>query len=703
MKFPKLLQNKIFAAVLISLIITAFSAILIIPGIFYSWHLKIADTLYTKNEPSKEIIIVGIDNKSTDSMAPGLGRFGQWSRENYVKLLQVIEPETPKVITFDILFNTYSKGISTPQLIKLKEEADAKTLVEEKLTVYKQGVTEYSSIMSHPADNLFAEELKKHSNIVLLGAIMEEAAQVSFPIPKFATNHSIGIAYDTFDSDGLIRRVKPTFINPEDQKSYDDLAFATVKKYLPENEIPKLPLENGKLNVNFFGDPFSFREISFVDVVNKNFEPGTFKDKIVLVGVTNLKEGQDRVLTSRSNKVPMTGIEFRANEIQTIIEQKFLTNQSAPSTILMIALISFALILLFNYAGIIVSTISLFVALIGYYLGAHLLYKSGFIPNMIYPFIAIIFSYIAAWIYRYFIADKKKREMTSAFSHYVSEDLVDAISKNPDAVKLGGEKKVITVFFTDLKDSTALSEKTEITAWISQLNEYFTVMEKVIKHFGGTIDKFEGDAIMGFWNAPIAQEDHIVKAYLAAVAMQKYLKVLNVKWSKEGKPALEMRIGINTGEAIVGNMGSTNRFDYTAMGDTINTASRLESCASKVYGGVTAVLGFDKFANIDDLKNKIVLREVDLVILPGKKDPVTVYELVCERTDLTEEIKQNIENYGKGLAAYKSKNFQDAEKYFVACINDKVAAVMLARVRDLNAGKKIETLSEDMIYKIKNK
>lgn len=637
-----------------------------------------------------------------------------------MELLKILTPENPKVITFDILFNTNSKGMSFNQLNNLQREIANEPSFENKLKIYQDYTKNYASLTSHPSDNEFAEELKKHSNIVLLGAIIDEIKKADFPLPKFIQNHEVGITYDNPDRDGILRAVKPSFIHPQTKKQYDDLAIATVKKYLgeshsgqaatkqassknPESKIQNLPLENGKLLVNFFGDPFSFKEISFVDVLNKNFDTGTFTNKIVLVGVTTLKEGQDRVLTPRSNAIPMTGIEFRANEMQTILEGKFLQNQKTASLILMIFVIGFGLAILFIYTGIMVSFIGLLIGLGGYYFSAHLAYKSGLILNMVYPFIAILLAYIFAWIYRYFIADKKKREITSAFSHYVSEDLVEQISKNPDAVKLGGEKKVITVFFTDLKDSTALSEKTEITSWISQLNEYFTVMEKVIKHFGGTIDKYEGDAIMGFWNAPIADPDHILKGYMAAIEMKKYLKILNVKWAKDGRPTLQMRIGINTGEAIVGNMGSTGRFDYTAMGDTVNVASRLESCASKVYGGIVAVLGFEKFGNAEELKKKIVLREIDTVILPGKKDPMTIWEAVCGKQELTTEIQNNLQNYEKGLSAYRSKDFTSAENYFTSCANDPVAGVMLERVKNLADGKPIKNLSENMIFIIGNK
>jgi adenylate cyclase len=702
MKFSKILQNKILAAVLISIIITVISTILVTTDIFNAWHLKIADTLYTRNEPLQNIIIIGIDDKSTESAPPGLGRFGQWGRDYYAKLLQIIEPENPKVVAFDLLFNTFSVGITENQLKELKLEADRQT-EEKQLDFYKKTISDYFMIISNPNDTEFAQELKKHDNIVLMGKITDIGS--IFPIQRFLTEKiSIGITTVALDGDGVLRRVFPSFYNKKDKKTYDNFAFATVKKYLSVEKSPEVPLaEDGKFNVNFFGDPGSFQEIPFADVLSKNFTPGTFKDKIVLVGVTTLKEGQDRILTPRSNTVPMTGIEFRANEIQTILEQKFLTNQTKFGTLMTIMIGAFLLTLLFNYAGVAISAVALLLALAGYYFAARLLFKTGFIPNMVYPFIAIIFSYISAWIYRYFIADKSKREITSAFSHYVSETLVNEISKNPDLVKLGGEKKTITIFFSDLKNSTTLSEQSEITAWVAQLNEYFTVMESVIKHFEGTIDKYEGDAIMGFWNAPISQEDHVIRAYMAALEMKKYIQILNKKWVKDGRPPFEIRIGINTGDAIVGNMGSENRFDYTAMGDTVNAASRMESCASKLYGGVTVVAGFQNFIREEDLNAKVVLREIDTVIFPGKKEPTTVYELVCTKEDLTEEIVKNLQNYAQGLTAYRSRNFREAEKCFAQCKNDIVAGVLLERVKILNSGKEIKELNENMVYRILNK
>jgi len=182
-----------------------------------------------------------------------------------------------------------------------------------------------------------------------------------------------------------------------------------------------------------------------------------------------------------------------------------------------------------------------------------------------------------------------------------------------------------------------------------------------------------------------------------------YPKATNVKWEKENKPTLEMRIGINTGEAVVGNFGSTGRFDYTAMGDTVNVASRLESCASKTYGGVIIVAGFEKYSDKNELENNLILREVDTVIMPGKKEPITIFEVVCEKQDLNSEIQYNLQNYAQGLAAYRSKDFHSAENFFTECKNDPVAKVMLKRVKAINSGKTLKNLSEQMVFEIKSK
>lgn len=659
----KLLKNRVIAGVLIGALISVF---LIIVAFIYGngiekWHLKLADGLYTRSEASENIVIIAIDDKSTQPFPLGLGRFTQWERDNYAMLLQVLENDKPKVVAFDFLFNNPSK--------------------------YDQ-----------EADDQFAAAIKDAGNVILEFAASKDSE--IFPLKKFSENAELGLIWATPDTDGVDRRI-PIYYQSEDGQSYDSLALAATGKFLGEN-ITDIPLENDKLIINYFGDPFGYKMVPFIDVIDGNVEPGTFKDKLVFVGITSFKEIQDKTLSPKSNEVPMAGVEVHANIAQTILEGKYLVNQSSIGQAATTALIAIGLTVLLNYLGILFSIIAAAAAFGGYLAMAHVSYRNGIIVNMIYPFAAIILAYLSSWIYKYFVADKKKREMKSAFGHYVSDKLVNEISKNPEMVKLGGEKKIITVFFSDLKDSTKISEQIEISNWVSQINEYFTVMENIIKKLDGTIDKYEGDAIMGFFNAPISQEDHQIRAYIAALEMNKALNFANQKWTKEGRPALNFRVGINTGEALVGNFGSKSRFDYTVMGDTVNTASRLESAANKTYGTSIIVSGIEKMRP-EDL-SKIMMRELDTVILPGKNDPVKLFELVCLVSELTSEIKTLLDTYAAGLAAYRNKDFVGAVKAFESLQNDIPAQVMLERSRKLVQGEKVPGLNEEtMVFSIFNK
>ena len=723
MKPEDLLKNRIILSLILSLLVTLLSTIFIFTGVFDTWHLRIADTLYTRNEPSNDIVIIGIDDKSTDEgRADSLKKFSTWSRENYAQLLNILKDENPKTIAFDILFHTYSQGISDQQLEILKEKTQVTPSAEERLSIYEKTVNNSLMRLDHPSDRIFADRLKQFGNIILMGTLQEDQGLKTFPIRQFVEgNPKIGITKVYMENDGILRMAKPSFYLSAENKYYDDFAVASVKQFMGAKETTEesysdsllkiesdskkieIPLENGKLLVNFFAEPFKYKMVSFIDVLNGEFAPDTFKDKIVLIGVTSFKEVQDKVLTPRSNTTPMSGVEFRANEIQTILDEKFLTNQSVISELFTIFLLSVLIIIPVNYFGIFISVMIFVILMAGYYASGHFFYSKGLILNMVYPFMAMVMAYIVGWIYKYFVADKKKREITSAFGKYVSEDLVKEISKNPDEVKLGGEKKILTVLFSDLKGSTELSEKVEISAWVSQINEYFTVMETIIKKYGGTVDKYEGDAIMAFWNAPVAQTDHVMRAYMAAIEMKKVLESLNQKWSTQGKNILTQRMGINSGEAIVGNFGSVNRFDYTVMGDTVNTASRLESSANKTYGTSIMVGGLETMIDRKILEEKIALREVDSVLLPGKKSAVTLYELVCLKSELSPKAGENLANYAEGLVLYRGKKFLEACEKFNSCKNDEVAKIMADRCEILKSGKEIKEVNENMVYKILHK
>lgn len=694
----RILKNKILFSSIIGLLITILCTIGFASGVFHSLHETFSNSLYTYNNPSEEIVIIAIDDKSTQPQElGGFGRFSQWSREKYVELLDTLAKENPKVITFDIIFHTHTTSIQSEDILEFVGQTNQIDSNKEKLDLYENFLDSYMYSFTNPIDLSFGKKLKEFDNIILASAVGDDQEMIK-PLTEFSSTTTLAFASAFLDRTGVFRYMVPTQYIPSEQKTYDNLAYATAKKYLDAEDLP-LTLEDNKMMANFFGKPYSYQMFSFVDVAKGEFPPETFSNKIVLIGVTSAKEMHDEYYTPRSNVSPMPGVEIQANQIQTILEEKFITNQGTFAKIITIAIFAIVLTVILSHLGVILSIVITVTALALYLGFAHFMYRQGTIVNMVYPFIAIILAYLSSWVYKYFIADKGKREIKGAFGRYVSKELVEQISKNPDMASLGGEKRIVTVFFSDLKNSTTLSEQGEISDWVSQLNEYFTAMESTIKHFGGTIDKYEGDAIMGFWNAPVLQEDHIKKAYNAALEMQKMLKILNQKWEKEGRPVLEFRIGINTGEVIVGNIGSKERFNYTVMGDTVNTASRLESGANKTYGTSIIATG----AQLDLLQSEFVIREIDTVILPGKTSPVVLYEIMANKTDSNNEIENISKRYTEALQAYRRKDFETAIHILKELLNDSPSKIMLERCERLAKGEQITEIVDDMVYRILNK
>lgn len=667
------------------------------------------DSLFTRNEPSNEIVIIAIDDASTDLKPMGLGKFSSWDRSNFSKLIEKLS--SARVIGLDFIFATTTDSIHTDYIKKLDYDLSKSQEYE---PIVDKFINDYVKETPNIIDQNFVESLKNSKNIVIAESYSDEENKLIRPLSIYQDVSDQGYLNLIFDSKGIIREFVPQY---ENETHFD---IALINKYdnsikIPENKtlinyfaepknyenISLKPSENETL-INDSDKTKGFKSIPFIDIINGDFDPKDIEDKIVLVGTTSSKEIHDEYPTPKSNTNYMPGVEVHANILQTILEGKYITNQSTFSQILTILALTIILSLAFTYFGITISTILLFLALVGYYGSAHIAYRKGLILNMVYPLLAIIFTYIAAWIYRYFVADKGKREIKSAFGHYVSKELVDEIAKNPEMVKLGGEQRLITVFFSDIKSSTTYSEQVPIEQWVAQINEYFTIMEAVIQKHGGTIDKYEGDALMGFWGAPVNQSDHVARAYSAVLEMQRVLKSLHSKWEKENKPLIEFRIGVNTGTAIVGNFGSKNRFDYTAMGDTVNTASRLESSANKTYGTIICVAGFDNNLSPED-KQKFIFRELDKVFLPGKNEASVLYELVARTSDSTPELQTTLTTYAKGLVAYRNKNFQLAVDLFKTLPNDNPAKVMLARSQTLLTGQKIPELDEQMQFRIMNK
>jgi adenylate cyclase len=238
--------------------------------------------------------------------------------------------------------------------------------------------------------------------------------------------------------------------------------------------------------------------------------------------------------------------------------------------------------------------------------------------------------------------------------------VVEELLANPEKIKLGGERKNCTVMFSDVAGFTTISEQLTPEALVKLLNDYLTEMTNIVFEYDGMLDKYEGDAIMAVFGAPLDHGNHAVQACAAALMMQTQLVKLRELWARQNRPKLEARLGLNSGDMVVGNMGSEIRFDYTVMGDAVNLGARLES-ANKEYG-TSIMIGVNTLSKAGD---QIIVRELDLLKVMGKNEPVKVFELVgLKDSGIPDKKKQILDIYREGYENYKAKNWQNAKNYF---------------------------------------
>lgn len=670
----KKLEYKIIFWLLSSIALSLLFAWIIGRGWFLSWHLKSSNFLYynSQNQALEDIVIVAIDNKSFKLRnASELGTL-QFKKADYAQVIENLEQAGAKVIGVDIIFS------------EISAEKDRQILTDT--------LTKYNNvILAAEPKTSFTEGLKPRQEFIE-------------PQPK-----NIGAILFQPDRDNIVRKQRILF---EDKEAKTAFGVQIVKKYLnlfPEDsELTEdgyqlmpfkvrvgnksfppivIPTHDENLKIRFFGRPNSFQSISFADVYENKFterQSGKeldLKDKIILIGEmgTGLHDEQ-YVPISFGQAMP--GVEIHANIIQTILTQRFLVDQSKISILLIVIGIIFFGLAIFLIVNIATSVLILFFGVISYMITTWILFEYGSILNTVYPHMALVSAFIIAYVYRYFTEAKFAQKTEKAFSHYVSDTVVKKILEDPNQLKLGGIKKELTVFFSDIANFTKISEKTKAEKLVLQLNGYLDAMGEIILKRDGTLDKFIGDAIVAFWGAPIPQKDHAISACLAALEYQKKLKTLRSAWGKKGLLPFHARIGINTGEMIVGNMGSNKRFDYTVIGDSVNLGARLEG-ANKFYG--TEILISE--STYHAAKSKIEVREIDLIKVKGKTKAVRIYELLAKKGQLDKGQKQLIKQFEEGLQAYRKQDWGKALSQFKLNPNDSPSKVFIERIKELKSKK----------------
>lgn len=421
------------------------------------------------------------------------------------------------------------------------------------------------------------------------------------------------------------------------RKYFDREAFKFIEQDIMahpnEERTVTIPIdENGFMNINFRGGFYCFRFFEMLDIAQMDPQDAAnnFKDKISLVAMyyaTGVGTAKDMHLSPYGD---MAGIEHHAYALNTILNQDFLVDAPPVANLLILLIIGIIMglyqprvptwmsfVLLIVIAGT-------FVALTSFITFQQYSYLHVF-PTVILAQFVIAISFIG---FRALTEEENVKFIRNTFSKFVSQDVVEELLSNPEAIALGGAKKEVSVFFSDVRGFTTISEKLGPEELVQLLNEYLSVMTELIIDYRGTIDKYMGDAIMAFWGAPAKNDEHAYYACVAAIAQIEALHELQKQWSARNIPVLDIGIGINTGQAVVGNMGSSHRMDYTLMGDTVNLGSRLEGI-TKTYGVRSCISEF----TYERVKDRVYARELDLVRVKGKLEPVRIYELMGIRQD----------------------------------------------------------------------
>jgi adenylate cyclase len=487
------------------------------------------------------------------------------------------------------------------------------------------------------------------------------------------------------DADGVVRHsllVLPygRSKNPDDWDLYGSLDVQAVRLFqgLPDQQMVLdfsetgvtalefgpthiiRPDAFGRMMINYEGDVTTYPYVSIADVVRRKFPAGTFKGKIVLVGASATGIGDLRSTPFGGINYP--GVEIHANVIDNILNRHFLlrgANQIALD-LLLIFLFGVPLGLWLALAQPRSMLFALFL-LVPFGVGVWFAFLHGWWLNFIVPSGTLATNVGFVAMYRALVEEKEKRRVRGAFQQYLSPEVIRRLLQNPELVK--PRKTEITVMFSDVRGFTSISERLDAQELAALLNEYLTGMTQIVFRHSGTLDKYIGDSVMAFWGAPFENPNHATEGCRAALDMIACLKEMQRKWKWEGRPELDIGIGICTGVASVGNLGSELRHEYTALGDTVNLASRLEGL-NKEYG-THILLSDTTYAAVED--PFLVFRELDLIRVKGKLQPVTLYELVAARGTPegdAPDLEERLELFAQGRACYRERRWQDAQIVF---------------------------------------
>ncbi|MBD3239542.1 MAG: CHASE2 domain-containing protein [Chitinivibrionales bacterium] len=623
------------------------------------------------------IVIVDIGDESYDA----LHAIWPWSRSYYARAIRNLYRAGARLVVIDIVFE--------------KPHPD-----------YPGG------------DDSLAQALRSHPRTILAGKTFHERrrflwhkridvgdhSSIVSPAPLFLDSAEWALADVNEDLDNVVRTYYTRRRLSEEHELRPTLALMAYERARNGDALPWL--DKPSFRIAFPGGPRSFPYRPFYQVVDDStlwtrdeaaweeennwydtlLAHGVFRDKIVFIG-SSMAELRDEMPTPFSARAGgevalVPGVEVHAAALHTLLNGYHIRDAGAVPVYALLLLCCAGLFAL----GAVAPTwlyLTIVGALgVGWWYAAFGAFGAWSVVVPITPPLVTIGTVTAGQLaYLFYLEQIRRREVTGMFGHYVPPAVVRELVRNPDKARLGGERRELTVLFCDIVGFTTISEQLPAERVVELLNEYLTAMTEIIHDEGGIIDKYEGDLIMAEFGIPLPVEDHALRACRTAFRMQRHLHTLRERWQTEGKPLLHVRIGIGTGQMIFGNMGSSQAFDYTVMGDVVNLASRLEG-ANKSYG--TGILINERAAQL--VSERMLVREIDLLLVKGKHRPETCYQLVAPiDSPKADTIRRVSALFSEGLTRYREQQWEQAAKSFEQVLeiwdNDAPSLAFIERCR----------------------
>ncbi|MFZ2087027.1 MAG: CHASE2 domain-containing protein [Desulfobaccales bacterium] len=654
--------------------------------------------------PVPEIALVAVDDASVKKV----GRW-PWSREVMARLFTRIKEAEPRVMGLDIIFaerqetaalttlqrlrrDLGQKKAAFPQVMALLDQEEKRADVDRQLAqVVGQGpptilgfffVDVGGKILGSQIGQSLGPKAIQASTYNLIRWLDEEAGRlplmgadaVEVNLPEI-TEAAAGGGYFNMvpDPDGTVRWLPMALAYGPD--IFAPMTLVTLQHYREKPPLgitlsrfgveevrlgrEKIPVDRyGRMFINYLGPPGIFPTYSADQVLAGSLPRDALKDKVVLVGATAVGIFDLRV-TPFSGVSP--GLEIQATVLDNILQQDFIRTPTYPTLTTMGIILALALVfglLLPRLSAVGAIAITLMAAQ-AYVVINYLFFRyAGLHLEISYPLLEVAGVYTGITLQRFLTEERERARIKKAFQSYVAPEVVNQIIRNPEKLRLGGERRELSILFSDIRGFTTLSETMAPEALVEVLRDYLNPMSEIVVKHGGTLDKYIGDAIMALFGAPLDQADHAQRACRTALEMIGNLKELDREWVERGRPPLKIGIGINSGLVSVGNMGSNRLFDYTAIGDNVNLASRLEGL-NKYYGTEILVAA----NTVQALGNGFLVREVDLVRVKGKKQPIAIYEVLGEGPP-EDRLARFLELYNRGLALLRQCRFEESLEVF---------------------------------------